>query len=82
MIEKEGLEKKLPNFPSEATENVLKTYIDFLKSEPYNAVDFTPELNKADHKPNFVIKYAGGITLYYKTTKIGGIGVKVKKNKQ
>lgn len=81
-IEKEDLENKFPNFPSEATENVLKTYIDFLKSEPYNAVDFNPELKMVDHKSNFVIKYAGGITLYYKTTKIGGVNVKFINNKE
>jgi len=79
-IQKEGYDKKFPNFPSDDCENNIKTYIKVLKSEPYNAVDFDPSnpTKLKDYDADYVLKYAGAIAVYYKGSKIGCIGGLVK----
>ena len=79
-IEKEGYDKKFPDFPSENCENNIKTYIKVLKSEPYNAVDFdaSKTTKLKDYDSDYVLKYAGAIAVYYKGSKIGCIGGLVK----
>jgi len=82
VIEKKDLANKAPNFPTQATEEIIKNYINFIKAAPYNAVDYDKELSFANHDSDFVLMYAGGITIYYKGTKIGGIGVIFKYNNE
>lgn len=79
-IQKEGYDKKFPNFPSDECENNIKTYLKVLKSEPYNAVDFDPSNPKKpkDYDEDYVLKYSGAIAVYYKGSKIGCIGGSVK----
>lgn len=81
-IEKDDLINKHPDFPSEESENTINKYIKFLKSEPYNAVDFDPSKTMDDHKSDYVIKYAGGISIYYKKKKIGAINIHIKYKKE
>jgi len=79
-IEKENYDKKCPDFPSEACENTIKTYIKVLKAEPYNALDFDSSLKKKikEYESDYVLKYSGAIGVYYKGTKIGCISGIVK----
>ena len=79
-IEKENYEKKFPDFPSEACENIIKMYIKVLKSKPYNAIDFDPSkpTKLKDYDSDYVLKYSGAIAVYYKGSKIGCIGGTVK----
>jgi len=79
-IEKENYDKKYPDFPSEACEKTIKTYIKILKAEPYNAIDFDPSKSTKlkDYDSNYVLKYAGAIAVYYKGSKIGCISGIVK----
>ncbi len=79
-IEKENYDKRFPDFPSEACENIIKTYIKVLKSKPYNAIDFDPSkpTKLKDYDSDYVLKYAGAIAVYYKGSKIGCIGGFVK----
>ena len=79
-IEKENYDKRFPDFPSEACENTIKTYIKILKAEPYNALDFDSSLKKKiqEYESDYVLKYSGAIAVYYKGTKIGCISGTVK----
>ena len=79
-IEKENYDKRFPDFPSEACENTIKTYIKVLKAEPYNALDFDSSLKKKiqEYESDYVLKYSGTIAVYYKGTKIGCISGIVK----
>ena len=79
-IEKENYDKRFPDFPSEACENTIKTYIKILKAEPYNALDFDSSLKKKiqEYESDYVLKYSGAIAVYYKGTKIGCISGIVK----
>ena len=78
-IEKENYDKRFPDFPSEACENTIKTYIKILKAEPYNALDFDPMKKKLlEYESDYVLKYSGAIAVYYKGTKIGCISGTVK----
>lgn len=72
-IEKYDLDKKYPDFPSKECENTIKKYIEVLKSDPYNAVDFDSSKKMNEHESDYVLKYAGGISVYYKNKKIGAI---------
>ena len=49
-------------------ENTLY-YVNFLK-EKYNAVDFDQSKSLKDHSSDFVMKYSGAISLYYKNAKL------------
>jgi hypothetical protein len=62
---------KYPNFPSEHALKELNNYLNFVKSEPYNAVDFDQSKSMDEQGSDYVLKYAGGISLYYKKKKIG-----------
>ena len=78
-IEKENYDKRFPDFPSEACENTIKTYIKILKAEPYNALDFDSSKKKIqEYESDYVLKYSGAIAVYYKGTKIGCISGIVK----
>ena len=81
-IEKDDLLSKHPDFPSEESETAINGYINFLKSAPYNAVDFDPSKSMDDHDSDYVIKYAGGISLYYLKKKIGAINIHLKNKKE
>ena len=50
--------------------NTIKFYLDFVKSDPYKAVDFDASKSMDEHDSDYVIKYAGAISLYYKKKKI------------
>ena len=63
-IEKYDLDKKYPDFPSKECENTIKKYIEVLKSDPYNAVDFDSSKKMNEHESDYVLKYAGGISVY------------------
>ncbi len=63
--------KNYPDFPLPESEKIVKQYIDCLKSEPYKAVDFNQEKSMDEQGSDYVIKYAGGISVYYKGKKIG-----------
>ena len=76
-IEKHNLSKKFPKFPCKEAEEIVKRYIDILKSAPYNAVDFDQSKKMEDQGSDYVLKYAGGISAYYKKKKIGLIGLDV-----
>ena len=77
-IEKDDLANKHPDFPSEEAEKTINGYINFLKSDPYNAVDFDPSKHMDEHDSDYVIKYASGISVYYKKKKIGAINIHLK----
>lgn len=81
-IEKDNLSSKHPDFPSEESEVTINGYINFLKSAPYNAVDFNPSLSMDEHDSDYVIKYAGGISVYYLKKKIGAINIHFKNKKE
>lgn len=81
-IEKDNLAKKSPNFPSEESEKTINTYLNFLKAPPYNAVDFDSSKSMDDHESDYVIKYHGGISVYYKKNKIGAINIHLKNKKE
>lgn len=49
-------------------ENTLN-YVNFLKNN-YNAVDFVQSKSLKEHSSDFVLKYSGGISLYYKRAKL------------
>lgn len=73
--ESKGYDKKYPDFPLPESEKIVKQYIDCLKSEPYKAVDFDQEKSMDEQGSDYVIKYAGGISIYYKKKKIGLINI-------
>ena len=81
-IEKNNLDKKNPDFPSQEAEDTIKGYINFLKSEPYNAVDFDPSKDKEDDESGYLLKYASGISIYFKKKKIGSINIHLKSKKE
>jgi hypothetical protein len=66
---------KYPDFPQKETEDEVNRYLDFVKSDPYNAVDFDQSKQMGEQGSDYVIKYAGGISLYYKKKKIGLINI-------
>ena len=74
-IERFEMAEKFPDFPSKESEEVIKSYLTFIKAEPYNAVDFEQGKLLSDHDSNYVIKYAGGISIYYMSKKIAGLGL-------
>jgi len=67
----ESKNDRFPNFPSEYVMKELNNYLDLVKSEPYNAVDFDQSKSMDEQGSDYVLKYAGGISLYYKKKKIG-----------
>ena len=67
--------KRYPDFPTKESENTIKEYISFLKAEPYKAVDFDQSKPSGEQGSDYVIKYAGGISVYYKKKKIGLINI-------
>jgi hypothetical protein len=74
-IDKYDMKKKYPDFPLKETEDAVKSYLTFVKSEPYNAVDFDQSKPMSEQGSDYVLKYAGGISLYYKKKKIGLINI-------
>ena len=74
--EKNNMEKRFPDFPKIESENEIKKYIEFIKASPYNAVDFDQSKSMGDQGSDYVIKYAGDISIYYKKKKIGLIGIR------
>lgn len=77
----EKLNGKYPDFPSIESETVVKSWINLLKSAPYNAVDFDQAKGGMDEQgSDYVIKYAGGISIYFKKKKIGRTGISRKNN--
>ena len=75
IINDRGYDKKYPDFPLPESEKIVKQYIDYLKSEPYKAVDFDQEKSMDEQGSEYVIKYARGISIYYKKKKIGLINI-------
>ena len=73
--EKNNIGKKYPDFPLKDSENVVRSYLEFVKSAPYNAVDFDQSKSMDEQGSDYVLKYAGGISLYFKKKKIGLINV-------
>ena len=73
--EKYNMELKYPDFPLKETENTIKSYLNFLKASPYNAVDFDQSKSMDEQGSDYVLKYAGGISIYFKKKKIGLINV-------
>ena len=69
--EKHNMELKYPDFPLKETENTIKAYLDFLKATPYDAVDFDQSKSMDEQGSDYVLKYAGGISIYFKKKKIG-----------
>jgi len=74
-IEKYDMANKYTDFPQKETEDEVKKYLNFVKSDPYNAVDFDQSKQMGEQGSDYVIKYAGGISLYYKKKKIGLINI-------
>ena len=74
-IDKYDMNKKYPDFPLKETEDAVKSYLAFVKSDPYNAVDFDQSKPMGEQGSDYVLKYAGGISLYYKKKKIGLINI-------
>ena len=70
-------------FPTQKNEETIKRYLDVLKTEPYNAVDFDISKPTDEQGSDYVIKYtATNISVYYKKKKIGAIRLKHSKNKE
>ena len=69
------MDKRYDDFPWPESEKIIKQYIECLKSEPYKAVDFDQEKSMDEQGSDYVIKYAGGISIYYKKKKIGLINI-------
>jgi hypothetical protein len=74
--EKHNMELKYPDFPLKETENTIKSYLDFLKAAPYNAVEFDQSKSMDEQGSDYVLKYAGDISVYFKKKKIGLITAK------
>lgn len=74
-IDKAGWTEKYPDCPKKESEQMIKEYINFVKSSPYNAVDFDQSIPINEHESDYVLKYAGGISLYFKGKKIGLINI-------
>ena len=74
-IQKYNMDKRYDDFPWPESEKIIKQYIECLKSEPYKAVDFDQEKSMDEQGSDYVIKYAGGISIYYKKKKIGLINI-------
>jgi hypothetical protein len=74
-IEKNDMANKYTDFPQKETEDQIKKYLDFVKSDPYNAVDFDQSKPMGEHASDYVIKYTSGISIYYKKKKIGLINI-------
>ena len=51
----------------------MNIYLECAKSAPYNAVDFDQSKSMNEQGSDYVLKYAGGISLYCKGKKIGAI---------
>ena len=69
------MNKRYSDFPFKETEDEVKRYIDFVKSSPYNAVDFDQSKQMGEQGSDYVLKYARGISLYYRKKKIGFINI-------
>jgi hypothetical protein len=67
--------KNLHDFPSNESKTLVKKYIDVLKAAPFNAKDFKP-----GEDSDYIIKYSGGITVYFKKRKIGGMYIGPSRN--
>ena len=52
------MNKKYSDFPFKETEDEIKRYIDFVKSDPYNAVDFDQSKQMDEQGSDYVLKYA------------------------
>ena len=63
------------HFPWPESEKIIQQYIECLKSEPYKAVDFDQDKSMDEQGSDYVIKYAGGISIYFKKKKIGAINI-------
>ena len=74
-IQKHNMDKKYNDFPWPESEKIIKQYIECLKSEPYKAVDFDQTKGMSEQGSEYVIKYAGGISVYFKKKKIGLINI-------
>lgn len=61
---------KYEDFPCSESRELLEQYLEVLKAAPFYAKDYAPDVES-----DYIIKYAGGITVYYKKRKIGGIGL-------
>ena len=65
-----GLEGWLENRATADTDkDNTRRYVNFLK-ENYNVLDFDQSKSLKDHSSDFVFKYSGAISLYYKTKKL------------
>jgi hypothetical protein len=74
-IQKYNMDKRYDDFPWPESEKIIKQYIECLKSEPYKAVDFDQAKGMSEQGSEYVIKYAGGISVYFKKKKIGLINI-------
>lgn len=74
-IDRKDMNKKYSDFPFKETEDEIKRYIDFVKSDPYNAVDFDQSKQMDEQGSDYVLKYARGISLYFRKKKIGFINI-------
>ena len=61
----------LQDFPKDDTKDAIKLIIKTFKDK-FNAVDWNPD-EKSDETPSHTIKYAGGITFYFKKKKFFGM---------
>jgi len=59
---------RFDDFPSPEGEALVTTFLDVLKSEPFNALDDAPGVDA-----DYVIRYSGGANVYHKKKKIGGM---------
>ena len=65
-----GLEGWLENRATADTDkDNTRRYVNFLK-ENYNVLDFDQSKSLKDHSSDFVFKYSGAISLYYKSKKL------------
>ena len=59
------------DFPSNESKALIKKYLGVLKAAPFHAKDFA-----SGEDSDYIIKYAGGITVYFKKRKIGEMYIK------
>jgi len=74
-IDKNGYKEKYPHFPSEESVANMNLYLECAKSEPYNALDFDQSKPMNEQGSDYIFKYAGGVSLYYKGKKIGAVNI-------
>lgn len=63
------------DFPSGESKKFVEKYLSILKSAPFNAKD-----SSVGEESDYIIKYSGGITVFFKKRKIGEIYIKPSKN--